>query len=285
MHLDFVTCEWWIIVAFPNSWNCICGKDLIYLWYHWPGCCGVCNLNLRMLRVDINDYKQIFYCQESTTKVHVDRVPLVLEVRETSEEGLDDLSSSSRHNQFSGTIISHATTSSCLYKALMTFMEHCYGYGSLMGWVWHHYVITKENDICILAYCYAIRLWFCQITATLLDRLLQVHSQEMFPTGLCWSSPRDVCFFIFGCLFNLLIRHGFVYSTGDEEVVVILSFSHVSQLHSDRHVERGNQRGFKHLVCVLLRNHTLEVVYSTIQYLQVVSTSYCQKSTELDGNL
>ena len=61
-----------------------------------------------------------------------------------------------------------------------------------------------------------------QITTTLLDRLLQVHSQEMFPTGLCWSSPQDVCFFIFGCLFNLLIRHGFVYSTGDEEVVAIL---------------------------------------------------------------
>jgi len=137
-----------------------------------------------------------------------------------------------------------------LYKALMTFMEHCYGYGSLMGWVWHHYVITKENDICILAYCHAIRLWFCQITATLLDRLLQVHSQEMFPTGLCWSSPRDVCFFIFSCLFNLLIRHGFVYSTGDEEVVVILSFSHVSQLHSDRHVKREEIRGVLNTLCV-----------------------------------
>ena len=39
------------------------------------------------------------------------------------------------------------------------------------------------------------------------------------------------------------------------------------------------------LLCVLLRNHTLKVVDSTIQYMEVVSTLHCQISTELHGRL
>ena len=74
---------------------------------------------------------------------------------------------------------------------------------------------------------------------------------------------------------------------GDEEVVVILCHFLVCLNFILIGMLREEIRGVLNTlcVCVLLRNHILEVVYSTIQYLQVVSTSHCQRSTELDGNL